>query len=127
MKERVKFCLEWDRLWELQEGYVNVAALCRQFGITRACGYKWLNRFIEGGHDIRALEERSRRPNRSPNRTDPRIVDAIIRARKMHPTWGPVTLRQWLTRRMSEHDWPSPSTIGKILRDRCPHALSAAL
>jgi len=111
MKERVKFVLEWERLWEEQEGYVNVAALSRQFGVSRTCGYKWLERFVEGGRDIEALADRSRRPMNSPTRTDPRVVDAIIRARKMHPTWGPVTLRAFLERRFSEENWPCETTF----------------
>jgi hypothetical protein len=38
LKERVKFVLEWERSRELQEGYVNVAAWCRQFGIPERAG-----------------------------------------------------------------------------------------
>src|SRR5215213_9568476 len=27
----------------------NVAGLCRRFGLSRQCGYKWLRRFAKGG------------------------------------------------------------------------------
>ena len=59
MKERVKFVLEWERRWNEGEGRVNMAALCRAFGISRQTGYVWVRRYQEGGWKVDALEERS--------------------------------------------------------------------
>ncbi|MBL0196414.1 MAG: helix-turn-helix domain-containing protein [Myxococcales bacterium] len=42
----------------------NMAALCREYGITRETGYKWLARFEAEGYD--GLDERSRRPESTP-------------------------------------------------------------
>ena len=40
MKERTKFVLEWERRWdEAEGGGVNMAELCRMFGISRQTGY----------------------------------------------------------------------------------------
>jgi transposase InsO family protein len=116
VKERIKFMLEWEEEWERREGYVNMAALCRRYGVTRACGYKWVRRYCEGGRCISALADRCRRPKKSPHKTDVRLEDAIIRLRKKYPTWGPVTLRMWLQKRFHQEQWPSESTIGNILR-----------
>ena len=35
----------------------KIAPLCREYGISRETGYKWLQRFREGGYE--ALEEKS--------------------------------------------------------------------
>ena len=40
-------------------GRANIAALCREYGISRQTGYKLLKRYAEQGYD--GLEERSRR------------------------------------------------------------------
>ena len=56
-----------------------VARACREFGISRKTGYKWLNRARTdptGG-----LSDLSRRPNRSPNRTDGRVEQRILTLR----------------------------------------------
>ena len=67
MQERARFVLEWERRWnEAQGGQVDVAELCRRFGVSRQTGYVWIKRFRDAGHDVRALEEKSRRPLSSP-------------------------------------------------------------
>jgi hypothetical protein len=38
--ERVKFVLESERRWSEGEGLLNVAELCREFGISRHLGYR---------------------------------------------------------------------------------------
>jgi transposase-like protein len=64
----------------------NMSALCRRFDISRKTGYKWLNRYREDGRD--GLEEHSRRPERSPNKTPDLIAEAVCEMRKKHPAWG---------------------------------------
>src|SRR4030042_6933092 len=54
---------------------VNVRCLCRRFGISAKTGYKWLNRYVEGG--VFALKDRSRCPHRSPYRTTPSMEQAV--------------------------------------------------
>ena len=45
----------------------NIRQLCGRFGIGPATAYKWLHRFE--AHGLPGLEELSRRPQHSPNRT----------------------------------------------------------
>jgi Helix-turn-helix domain len=60
MNERIKFCLRRQRRWdEAEGGRVDVAELCRVFGISRQRGYVWLRRSREASFDARALEESS--------------------------------------------------------------------
>jgi putative transposase len=117
MKERVRFALEWERRWQAcSGGRVDVAELCRVFGISRDTGYRWLRRYVEAGHDVRALEERSRRPHHSPAEVAPEMQDMIVRARKDRPRWGPRKLRAWLTDKYPGRAYPSASTFAVILK-----------
>lgn len=91
----------------------NVSALCKEFGITRETGYKWLKRFKERGYE--GLEELSRRPHRAPLGTAEDMVVAILDAREAHPTWGPHKLRIVLSRRFGSQT-PSESTFKRVLK-----------
>lgn len=90
----------------------TVVELCRRFGISRKTGYKWIRRFMEGCE----LEDRSSRPLRSPRAVPEWLEDAIVRARKQRPTWGPRKLRAVLLRKNPEAELPSASTIALIFR-----------
>jgi transposase-like protein len=49
----------------------NVSQTCRYYGITRQSYYVWLRRYVEKG--VPGLEDRSRRPHRSPQATSTEI------------------------------------------------------
>lgn len=70
----------------------NFAQLCREFGISRQTGYKWLGRAKAG----EALSDRSRAPGRVFNKTSPEIEHAILQVRESNPGWGGKTIRQVL-------------------------------
>lgn len=93
----------------------KVAALCREYGISRPTGYKWIRRFQEQGYS--GLDEVSRRPKGSPLATGEEVVMAILAAREAHPSWGPKKLRVLLGRRLKDAT-PSEATIARVLR-RC--------
>ena len=119
MKERVNFVLEWERRWnEAQGGWVDMAELCRKYGVSRPTGYNWVNRFREASHDIRALEEESRRPLSNPHAISPQVEDLIVEARKTMPNKGPRKLRKILLDRSPGIEWPSTTSIGNILKRR---------
>ncbi len=69
--ERIRFVVEAVR------GEETMRALCGRYGISRKTGYKWLRRFEEVG-SLGCLEERSRRPLRSPRQTDSEIEDRVV-------------------------------------------------
>jgi len=118
MKERVKFILEWEQRWNAQEGVVNVAELCRMFGISRQTGHVWIRRYRDAQHELTALEERSRRPHTHPHAVTDEMQDVIVWARKQRPRWGPRKLRAWLANRYPSEDFPSVSAMGAILKRR---------
>jgi transposase InsO family protein len=98
---------------ERAEGGEKIAALCREFGISRTAGHKWVKRFKERGHA--GLEDESRRPKSAPLATAEELVIATIEAREAHPRWGPRKLYTLLRRRFSDKT-PSVRTIARILK-----------
>ena len=90
----------------------NVAALCREFNVSRETGHKWLRRFREQGYE--GLEEKSRRPAKSPLATAEELILAVLKAREAYPRWGPKKLVDVLRRRYGQQT-PSRATIARIL------------
>ncbi len=105
--------LKMDFVEKASRPGARVAELCRQSGISRETGYKWLNRFKREGYD--GLEEKSRAPQSSPLAKAEEVVHAILEVREAHPRWGPKKLRDVLRRRFGE-ETPSQSTIARVLR-----------
>jgi putative transposase len=89
----------------------SFASLCRQFGISRKSGYKWLKRYREGG--VRALGDASRRPHYCAKAYRCFWRERLCRVRKAHPDWGPKKL-QWLLRKTfpGSKRIPAVSTLG---------------
>lgn len=91
----------------------NISALCREHGISRQTGHKWLKRFTEGGYE--GLQELSRRPTSSPAMTSTAIVSAVLALRLKHPVWGPDKLARVLRRELLD-DAPSRATVARMLK-----------
>lgn len=108
MDERRRFVNDWlSREW-------NVAELSRFYGISRPTAYKWLERFRRSGET--GLAEVTRAPKSHPNATPAEMEAAVIQQRIKHPHWGPRKLRYCLERVQAQARWPSPTTIGEILK-----------
>jgi putative transposase len=97
------------------EPCVSVSEACRQFGISRRTGYKWLERHEAEG--LLGLSDRSRRPNTSPLQVSGDVVVALVRLRNKHPHWGPKKLRVLLAREgLDVNLIPCAATVGRVLR-----------
>ena len=70
----------------------NFSALCREYGISRQIGYKWLERYEAEG--LRGMGDRSRRPHRSGSGLVEEVVCRIIRLKERHRYWGARKLRK---------------------------------
>jgi putative transposase len=106
VEERMRFVMAAEAREE------PFAALCRQFGVSRRVGYKWLGRYREDG--VEGLQDRSRAPLSHPHAIAHEISERCIEIRRAHPTWGPLKARAFLARREPEIDWPAASTIGGL-------------
>ena len=97
---------------QAKKPHANIAELCREHGISRQTGHKWLNRYRARGYD--GLEEGSRRPKASPLATGEEVVTALLVARAAHPRWGPRKLSGVLRRQLGDAT-PSERTVARIL------------
>ena len=91
----------------------TMSELCQRYSISRKSGYKWLERFEEGGRA--ALHDRSRAPRHCPHRIPAATAQLICAARRAHPSWGPRKILDWLTPRHHDIAWPAASTAGDLL------------
>jgi len=118
LSERVKFILEWERRWKASKGRIDVAELSRIYGVSRQTAHVWIKRYQDAGHDLRVMQQRSRRPSSNPRAVSLDMQDRLVAARKQHPRWGPLKLRAWLVERHPQISFPSVSGIGAVLRRR---------
>lgn len=95
-------------------GLKSVAQLCREATISRKTGFKWLQRFRQLGGP--GLGNRSRRPNRSPQRTPARWLKAIKQLREKHPCWGAKKIYARLRRQHPRAGLPKVRTITRWLQ-----------
>lgn len=111
-----------QQLVEIRESFVRaffsqratMAELCREYGIARKTGYKWTQRFIDGG--VPNLVDRSRAAHHHPSAVSPDAVEALLALRRRHPTWGPKKLEAVLQREQPELELPARSTISALLK-----------
>jgi transposase InsO family protein len=91
-----------------------LAALCREYGVSRQTGHLWVKRYQEGGANA-VLEERSRRPHLSPRATKEEMVAAIRELRRDKPDWGARKLLAVLRGKHPEWEKVCATTVHRIL------------
>lgn len=110
-EQRVGFLRDW------QSGIWKMAELCRRYGISRRCGYKWRGRYEQQG--LEGLKDRSRAPRRQAQQTSAAMEEKILETRGRYPHWGAAKLRAWLRAqppaKPAGGKVPAASTIGEIL------------
>ena len=114
MDERLRF------VGRLLEGE-KMAALCREFDISRQTGHKFYKRYKDLG--LQGLTDRSRRPYRQANRLPEALESRIVQLRREHPSWGAPKIREKIKRLGLGVSLPAISTVHAVL-DR--HGWSAA-
>ena len=90
----------------------NVSELCREHGISRQTGHKWLRRFREAGYT--GLSEQSRRPQSSPLTTGEEVIVRILEWREQRSTWGVDKISKALRRELGS-EAPSKNTVARVL------------
>jgi len=108
VEERFRF------IQDHRSGDWSLSELCRQYGVSRKTGYKWLERYE--GQGLEGLQDQSRAPLHHPNEVMAEVAEAVLDLRRQHPLWGPEKLHAWLQRNAPEIVWPAPSTIGELLK-----------
>jgi helix-turn-helix protein len=85
MDERLKF------IARLLDGE-KMAAVCRDFNVSRKTGYKIVKRYNDVG--LEGLTDRSRRPYRHANQLPVQIEMLIVRCKQDKPHWGAPKIRE---------------------------------
>jgi putative transposase len=104
--ERMRFVIAVEKRED------SFAAICRQFGVSRRVGYKWIARFEEDGAE--GLFDRSRAPLHHSQAISDEIAGRCLAVRRAHPSWGPLKVLAFLERQAPRTAWPAASTIGAL-------------
>lgn len=107
------------RVAQMREEFVNQALagertkaeLCREYGISRPTGDKWIARYLAGEE----LNDRSRRPNNVSGKTPTEIEELIVNYRRDHPAIGAVKIHRILTDE-GYTGLPCTKTVNNILK-----------
>lgn len=91
----------------------KMAAVCRDFGISRKTGYKIFNRYKNIG--IEGLQDRSRTPYRYANRLPFQVEKMILRLKQDYPSWGAPKIRDKIVKAFPMISPPAQSTIHAVL------------
>jgi len=90
----------------------NIRALCRQYRVSPTAGYALLRRYKAEGES--GLQERSRRPVSSPNKTDP-AIERVVLDLQAETHWGARKVSQRL-RDLAVIEPLHRSTVHSILK-----------
>jgi len=91
----------------------KMAALCREFDVSRKTGYKIFQRYKDCG--LEGLTDRSRRPYRPANQLPLQVEKLIVRLKREKPDWGAPKIREKLRRLHSDVPTPAISTVHAVL------------
>ena len=106
LDERLRFVADYaSAQWSMSE-------LCERYGVSRPTGYKWVQRYEEGGRE--GLADRSCAPARCPHRTTDATEALIVGARQQYG-WGAKKLLRVLRTRDPKRAWPARSTVNEVL------------
>lgn len=100
------------------------SALCREYGISRPTGDKWIKRYLDG----QSMSDRSRAPKEHPNRVPPKMEAQIVAIRERHPAIGATKLHRMLENE-GVTDLPCARTMNNIFQRHgliTPEASAAA-
>lgn len=107
MDEKVLFIADYLRQVD------SFSGLCEKFGISRKTGYKWVERYGQGGAE--ALSERSHKRH-TQSETPYAIKQAILQLREQRDAPGPKKIQALLGRQFSAEEIPSLTTIYNVLK-----------
>jgi len=96
-----------------QKEEMSLSDLCREFGVSRPTGYRWINRYKEAGPE--GLLDLSSRPHGCSHAISETTENAILALRSKHPSWGARKLKARLEKLHPGVSWPAASTFGNIL------------
>ncbi len=110
-EERTKETMREEFVKRVLSKEKSKSQLCREYGISRPSGDKWIKRYLEGS----GLADKGKQPLHSPNKTPPEIERQIVAYRKVYPAIGAVKIHKMLQNE-GFVNIPCPSTINAIFK-----------
>jgi len=105
MEQRIEFVVQALQL------DANISVLCKEHGISRSTGYRWLNRYHRSD-SLLGIRELSRRPHSSPMRASSAVEREVISLRLTYD-WGGKKIARLLFDRGIDI---SVSTVNRIIK-----------
>lgn len=87
------------------------SSLCREYGISRPTGDKWIQRYLSG----EGFQDRSKVPFHTPNRIKEEMETMIVKARKEEPAIGATKIKRMLNNK-GHTGLPCISTVNAVLK-----------
>ena len=110
-KERVIETMREEFVKRVLSHEKSKAALCREYGISRPTGDKWIARYLNN----ESLCNKSRTPHTVANRTDEKTEEYIVEYRKKYPAIGAAKIHRMLQNE-GMTNIPCPRTINDIFK-----------
>ena len=108
-KESYKTMLRKEFVEAVLGGKLTKSQACREFGISRPTGDKWIARALAG----ESMEDRSRAPFRTANRIPKDMEELIVSYRKLYPALGALKIHK-IMEDEKKTNLPSPSTFNAV-------------
>lgn len=89
--------------------------LCKECGVSRKTGYKWVSRFLEQGQN--GLKDRSRAPKNPKKTYADDQIQQILELKSKKPTYGPKKLITILEKTYPDIEWPGHTRLYQILKE----------
>jgi transposase InsO family protein len=107
--------LRRELIRELCEESQSISELSRRYGLSRKAIHRWKRRYEREG--LKGLEEKSRRPHRSPGQAISHAwKEEVLALKGRRRNWGTKKLVAELKRRHPDKTIVSQRTVGRLLR-----------
>jgi transposase InsO family protein len=107
--------LRRELIRELCEESQSISELSRRYGLSRKAIHRWKRRYEREG--LKGLEEKSRRPHRSPGQAISHAwKEEVLAIKGRRRNWGTKKLVAELKRRHPDKTIVSQRTVGRLLR-----------
>jgi transposase InsO family protein len=107
--------LRRELIRELCEEDRSISELSKRYGLSRQTIHRWKGRYEQEG--LRGLEDKSRRPHRSPRQAiSQEWKEQVLELKRRRRSWGAKKLVAELKRRHPDKAVVSERTVGRLLR-----------
>lgn len=93
----------------------SMSKLCEDCGVSRKTGYKWYQRYLEGG--TAALEDSSRAPKSPKKKYSEGVILTALKLKQQYCKYGPKKIYAMLCKKQPNVEWPSPSRLYEVFKE----------